>query len=687
MPNQNHYTRPLKYALLAGMALLCQLLASPSVFGQLTLFANKGQAGPSGNCVVNTIYTDASIPGGLNNDISSIDLQQGYMATLAENSDGSGEAYTFIAAVSNITVDLNPLLDDKVSFIRVLPFRNTLKKGVGLQNNAHIDQLNVSWFYDWGALDVSLPGREYAMMSWGRQGANATNIANYINKPDVTQLLSFNEPDNVDQSNIPVAEAVTLHKNLAQTGLRLGSPAPTESQAFVWLTDFMAGTRQQKIKVDYVAVHWYDWSSYLSTGNTAPDPNSVFTRFKNYINYVYAVYGKPIWITEFNANRNTTSATHEQFIALALPWLEAQPFVERYAYFFPPALPPVDGSGNITAIGRAYRDFAGSTAAITKNYDNTELFTADVNSVKEGENAILYNPSVSNTTPTCATASGGLMVAAVTGSSRIGFHEINVPVAGNYKVEVSYFAKTARNMTTRVNHGTPQVTALPASGNWCFEGGSPGLFEITVSLLAGNNSIEFTESPIIDFVKVKDNGVLPVSLLNFSGKLVNKLAELEWRTAQEQNSQHFDVLRSTDGNRFAYVGRVQAAGNSATANNYAFTDRNPSGVMTFYKLKAVDKDGGFTYSNTIAIKNDSRTAALSFLSATSQCIRISAYSTTNEMATANLISVDGKVLATQKLLLKTGLNVFEIPNRISKGSIGLITLHSSNATNSIKFMQ
>lgn len=172
-------------------------------------------------------------------------------------------------------------------------------------------------------------------MSWGRTGANSsTNITNYINKPNVTHLLSFNEPDNTDQSNIPFAEAVTLHENLAQTGLRLGSPAPTESQAFVWLKSFMAGAKEQNVKVDYVAIHWYDWGSYLNTLNTSPNANDVFNRFKSYVNNIYAIYGKPIWITEFNANRNTTSATHQAFITLALPWLEAQPFVERYAYFF-----------------------------------------------------------------------------------------------------------------------------------------------------------------------------------------------------------------------------------------------------------------------------------------------------------------------------------------------------------------
>ncbi|HSK12274.1 MAG TPA: glycosyl hydrolase, partial [Phnomibacter sp.] len=395
--------------LLPGMMLYGQ------IFSQLTIYSEAGQAGTSAVCAHSIIYKGNDIPGGLNDVISSIHLQKDHIATLAENEDGTGDNYTFVAAVSDITVDLSRFLNNKVSFIRVLPFRQTQKKGVGQQNNAWIDQINVSWFYDWGALDVSLQNREYVMNAWGRQAAsNPANITNYINKPDVTHLLSFNEPDNTEQSNIPVAEAIPLHKNLAATGLRIGSPAPTESQAFVWLRDFMAGTRQQNMKVDHIVVHWYDWGSYLNTGNTAPDPTGVFNRFRDYVNRVYSIYGKPIWIKEFNANRNTTSATHEAFIKLALPWLEEQAFVERYAYFFPPALPPVDGNGNITPIGIAYRDFNASTPAITRNIDNTELFADDVGKKFEAETASTrFGSNIVN----CATASGGQMVQAVAGAN------------------------------------------------------------------------------------------------------------------------------------------------------------------------------------------------------------------------------------------------------------------------------
>lgn len=685
MPIKKHTTRSLKYFLITVAALCCQLMTASTIFGQLTIYADKAQAGASATCAVSTIYTDASIPGSLNDAVSSISLQQGYMATLAENSDGSGEAYTFIAAISNITVDLNPLLNDKVSFIRVLPFRNTLKKGVGLQNNAQIDQLNVSWFYDWGALDVSLPGREFALMSWGRQGANSTNVANYIAKPDVTHLLSFNEPDNVDQSNISVTEAVPLHKNLAATGLRIGSPATTENQVLVWNRDFMAGTRQSNNKVDFVAIHWYDWGSYSSTLNTAPDPNGVFSRFKIYVNSVYAMYGKPIWITEFNANRNTTSATHEAFIALALPWLESQPFVERYAYFFPPALPPVDANGNLTAIGTAYKNFSASTPAVSKNYDNTELFTESLNSKLEAETAAtLFGPTVT----TCGTASGGQMVGAVTGTNKTVFHNVVVHNAGTYNFDMSYFNLASKNITLRVNYGTTTSATIPASGTlWCYQGGSPGIARLSVNLLAGRNTIEFTETPILDYIQVAGNGVLPVSLLNFSGKLVNQSTELEWRTAQEQNSQHFDVLRSTDGSSFSAIGKVRAAGSSSVTSHYSFTDRSPLPGMNYYKLKSVDKDGSFTYSNTVAIKNESRNTALSLLSANAQTVRVAVNSDVNEIATANLISVDGKLLGSKKVNLKSGLTVFELPNALPKGSFGLITLYSSKGVASIKFIQ
>lgn len=332
----------------------------------LTIYQYAGQAGAEAPIVARAIFKGDSIPAGMNDNFSSFHLLQGYMATLSENEDGTGFGFTYVAQSSDLVADLPPQLAENVSFIRVLPLQNVLKKGAGNTNNTLIDSLNVSWFYDWGPLDHSTSTREYALMAWGRGAANnPVRVDGYIEKDTITHLLSFNEPDNANQSNIPYTEAVSLHKLLLRTGYRVGSPAPEEGNADKWLLNFMNKAAQDTAKVDFIALHWYDWGGWSSAHNPSPNPVNVFNRFKNYLTRMYDLYKKPIWITEFNANRNTTPETHAAFMELALPWLDAQPFIERYAYFFPPTVPAMAG-GTLTEVGRIYRNHV-STPSITGN--------------------------------------------------------------------------------------------------------------------------------------------------------------------------------------------------------------------------------------------------------------------------------------------------------------------------------
>jgi len=332
----------------------------------LTVFQYNDYTGDEAGIPSRTVFRGDTIPDGMNDNFSSFHLLQGFMATFAEHEDGTGFGFSYVARSSDVTVNLPAQLAQKVSFIRVLPVQNVLKKGVGNTNNTLIDSLNVSWFYDWGPLDHSTPTREYVPMAWGRGAANnPSRVDAYIEKDTVTHLLSFNEPDNASQSNIPYTEAVSLHKLLLRTGYRMGSPAPEEGNADKWLLNFMNKADQDTVKVDFMALHWYDWGNWSSTHNASPNPANVFNRFKNYLTRIYNLYKKPIWITEFNANRNTTPETHARFMELALPWLDAQPFIERYAYFFPPTVPAMEND-TLTEVGRIYRDHV-STPSITGN--------------------------------------------------------------------------------------------------------------------------------------------------------------------------------------------------------------------------------------------------------------------------------------------------------------------------------
>jgi Glycosyl hydrolase catalytic core len=353
---------------------LMLLAFSNQLNAQLIIHQNYDQTGTNATCVASTIYKGASIPGGLNDGIKSITLSQGYQATLAVNEDGTGESFCYVAAVSNVAVNLSLPLQDKISFIRVLPITSVTKKGACTQIDFLPGLLNVPWFYDWGVNDNSAPGREYTLMTWDENWvSNEAKVDELITKPDITSLLTFNEPDHIGQANITWYNAAALYKRVLRTGYRMGSPATAEGEYNKWLLKFMNRAKRDTLRVDYVAIHWYDWGNWGATGNANPDVNGVFTRFKNYVTAAYNLYKKPIWITEFNCNVNRPLAVHQAFMALALPWLETNPQVERYSYFFEDHTPESE-SGVLTPIGQFYRDHVSSPAITTNIIDTRNAF-------------------------------------------------------------------------------------------------------------------------------------------------------------------------------------------------------------------------------------------------------------------------------------------------------------------------
>lgn len=97
-------------------------------------------------------------------------------------------------------------------------------------------------------------------------------------------------------------------------------------------------------------------------------------------------------------------------------------------------------------------------------------------------------------------------------------------------------------------------------------------------------------------------GPTPVTLTYFNGKYTNGVAILDWQTSQEMNSDRYEVYRSTDGQQFSYMGSVKAAGYSNVVKNYTFNDNQPGNSQyVYYRLKQVDMDGKFVYTNVVKI--------------------------------------------------------------------------------------
>lgn len=101
---------------------------------------------------------------------------------------------------------------------------------------------------------------------------------------------------------------------------------------------------------------------------------------------------------------------------------------------------------------------------------------------------------------------------------------------------------------------------------------------------------------------------LPVELVSFSGRLVGKSIQLNWQTATEIDNNGFEVERKTQNSDWQKTGFIEGHGTSNSPKYYSFTDNSVlSGSTYSYRLKQIDGDGTFTYSNIIEISASSIT--------------------------------------------------------------------------------
>lgn len=267
-----------------------------------------------------TSYTGNIGANGTNKAASFI-LKKGYMATISQNQNGSGNTKIYIAEDSDIIVNgkINGK-NDTVQFVKVAPWRWITKKGIG----GNFTDFNTGWYYNWGAGTSSYTDKEYVPMQWGLFWPSFdSNVESLKTKPDITHFLAFNEPDGVEQANMTMDQILNSWPKLMLTGLRLGSPAFVRTDS---LYKFMDKALAKGYRVDFMCLHSYE----KRTGD-------------NYVNTIYKPlwdkYQIPIWVTEFNYGASWNVTANENMLTLYngqkdfVNKMNAAPFVERYALF------------------------------------------------------------------------------------------------------------------------------------------------------------------------------------------------------------------------------------------------------------------------------------------------------------------------------------------------------------------
>lgn len=105
--------------------------------------------------------------------------------------------------------------------------------------------------------------------------------------------------------------------------------------------------------------------------------------------------------------------------------------------------------------------------------------------------------------------------------------------------------------------------------------------------------------------------VLPIELIDFSGRSDKVNVQLDWQTASEVNNAYFTIERSTDGEHFESIGTVSGMGNSHSTQTYVFTDTGAELGINYYRLSQTDHDGEMEQFPVISVRHG-RDAAESY---------------------------------------------------------------------------
>ena len=136
---------------------------------------------------------------------------------------------------------------------------------------------------------------------------------------------------------------------------------------------------------------------------------------------------------------------------------------------------------------------------------------------------------------------------------------------------------------------------------------------------------------------------------------------MDWQTFSENNSAHFEIVRSKSGGAFAKVGEINAAGNSNQLLSYQFRDVDPGKGLNLYRLKQVDKDNKFEYSDTRWIKiDDSKGQLLVFPTITNGNVTV----LSNQRTIVELYTMQGVRLLRKEINNNAPLDLSAYPSGI-----------------------
>lgn len=311
-----------------------------------------------------------------------------------------------------------------------------------------------------------------------------------------------------------------------------------------------------------------------------------------------------------------------------------------------------------TATGIASRKLVFSVVDFTVEYSTTtpsdECATAsiiNVDSPYQGSTRCTYTPSAGSpaTFPnSCGSIENDSWMRFVAGSSTVVIDYEVFNCSNGNGVQLSVFSGTCSSLSL-ISGSCINYASNNSTGTWTLTGLTIGsTYYIRTDGYAGD-LCSYSFNPV--------SGVLNVELVDFYATgLSNGSNVLKWKTLTESNSAYFAIERSTDGLDFEHMETLQGAGNSEQVLNYITVDEQPPVGTVYYRIKAVDTDGRFTYSEVKTLANSAVRELSLFPNPSETGVFTLDLNGKKGMEYVQLFTLDGKLLR-QETVTHTGQQI------------------------------
>lgn len=179
----------------------------------------------------------------------------------------------------------------------------------------------------------------------------------------------------------------------------------------------------------------------------------------------------------------------------------------------------------------------------------------------------------------------------------------------------------------------------------------------------------------------QDCGILPVYLLSFDGRRLDREhAMLNWKTTNEINSKGFDIERALGNtHNFTKRGFVASLQGGSVEKKYKFTDDNNYPGTSYYRLRQIDNDGQFSYSEIVTVKGFSfDDSLLVYPNPARDYLNINVYLAKASAATFVVTDAAGKTILSKAVNLNAGVNYDRLLLSSVKSGVYTLKLQRTN---------